>query len=95
MTIAELIKRLEKFGLDEEVLVPHSFYNGSETNMSFHEPVLLTTENGNVLLLSEWDIDSAKREMGGLTEAELEAKPKRTFEQLMKEMEAGTFTGWD
>lgn len=89
MKIAEFIKRLEKFGLDCEIEVPCTRYNGWEDGTLLEEPVIIGTEEGNVVICAELDVPVVKRMRGGLTEAEFEAQPKKTFAQICKEM------GWN
>lgn len=86
MTIGELIKRLEKFGTDCEIEIPHTRWNGYEDSTWLDEPVIIGTEEGNVVLCTESDVNIIKRLRGGMTEAEFEAEPKKTFVQIAKDL---------
>lgn len=86
MTIGELIKRLEKFGLDCEVEIPNTRYNGYEDATWLDEPIIVGTEEGNVVICTESDVSVVKRLRGGMTEEEFEKEPKKSFVQLAKDL---------
>lgn len=84
MTIGKLIKRLEKFGLDCEVEVPNTRYNGNEDITWLDEPVIVGTEEGNVVICTESDVNVVKRLRGGMTEKEFESEPKETLQDIIR-----------